>query len=51
MRDLPSPAQEERRMEEEVDERLVIFVGLIPGSVPFLEKAVGSHSGDYRSRV
>lgn len=51
MRDLPSLAQEERRREEAVDEWLVSADGRIPDSVPFLETAVGSHSGDYRSRV
>lgn len=49
--DLPSLAPEERRREEAVDERLVIADGRISDSVLFLEIAVGSHSGDYRSRV
>ena len=49
--DLPSPAQEERRREEVVDERLVIVDDRIPDSVPFLETTVGSRSGDCRFLV
>lgn len=49
--DRPSLAEEERHREEVADERWVIVDDLIPGSVPFLEITVGSHSGDYRSRV
>lgn len=47
----PSPVREERRKEEVAGERLVFVGGRILDNVPFLEITVGSHSGDYRSRV